>query len=343
MIYYFNQTYSDYVESKTVALSYQVIIQLALQPIGIVTSVINTLIFSKQDILIRSHLFRFVQVMSIVDLIYLSELMLSTIFWVLCGSSSTKCGSQSQYAALIIYWITFDYASSALAVTNIIIEMILTIHRLCLIKSSTFVSKSWQIKLILPLILIAAHVYYLPVFALTRIDSYQVVVANSTIQITEYHTVKSDFSKTRFGLSIPIVLSLVRFVVCGPVLLVLNSITACALRSFIKKKEKLTAATSSEDATKRSEQLKNTLMLLSSSFLYIFGNMPFMMVYPLALLFENTMNISVAYIIGVSCLIVAIILKPVVYFSLNSVYRNKLVAMFRVDKLSRRVNKYLVR
>lgn len=327
-----NLSYSEYCQANRPTVDYILIVHLVLLPIGILTSLISLIIFSKRDLLSKSYMFRWLQAMSAIDFSYLVLILYENLLSAFCSTSSVNCGQIAQLVSLISSWIIVHLVSSALAITNILLELILTFHRLQLIRNSKSAAKNWSIKLILPLILTGSLLFYMPAFIVYRISSYELELDNSTI-IIEYTLVRSDFGQTRLGYLTPIITSLVRFAICGPILFILNMITVCAWKRFMSQK-RLVTSSSMDDSKQNADNNKLTMMLIVTSLLYSIGNLPWMVYYSSSRLRDLKQNVAdIMFIVGVSSIITFISLKMVVYFSFNRVYRAHLINMIKLPRL----------
>jgi hypothetical protein len=316
-----NVEFSEYKNDYIPVYSFKTILQYCLRPIGIITCVINILIFSHKELLAKSPAFVYLLAMSYIDLFYLAPLLYLNVINPTCQASSTQCGAQTQYWTFITFMILNELLSSALALSNILIELFLTVQRLFVIVNKPYM-RNWAPKYVISAILIGTHTFYVPLLLRFTVVSQDVYLANS-VNITEYRYVKSDFGSSQIGVLLPTIWSIIRLALCGPILLFFNLLSVYYFRIFLNKK-KATTGTTSVSNPKSSSENNLTLMLIMTSFLYTFGNLPFMIYYSISNIAPNMSNDFTHFITWFSlvCLITLIIMKPVIYFTFNKIYKD---------------------
>jgi hypothetical protein len=214
----------------------KLIIQLSLRPIGVIKCIINILIFSRKTVLAKSSAFYYLLAMSMwIDLFYLAPLLYLNVMYTLCQSSSTQCGARTQYSSIVIYMFINELISSALALSNILVELFLTIQRLFVIKNKQFM-RNWRPRYVISTILIATHIFYIPPMLRQTIVSQEVYLANAT-NITEYRYIKSEFGVSQIGMLLPTIWSILRLALCGPILLIASLVSVYYFRVFLSKKK----------------------------------------------------------------------------------------------------------
>ncbi len=87
-----NVQLSEYIGRFMPVYPLSMYIQLSLRPIGIITSVVNILIFSHEELLAKSSAFSFLLAMSLIDFFYLAMLLYLNLIRTFCHRSSTMCG-----------------------------------------------------------------------------------------------------------------------------------------------------------------------------------------------------------------------------------------------------------
>jgi hypothetical protein len=326
-----NVDFQTYKNQFAPAYTLKLLIQFTLRPVGILTCLLNILIFSRKALLDKAPAFHILLAMSYIDLLYLAPLLYLNLINTFCEISSTQCGEEAEYWTLITYWVINDLVSSALALSNIIIELFLTVQRLFMIVNKPYM-KNWSPMKVVLGVLIGTHVFYLPIWLRNTVAGQTVYLANSTT-ITEYKYVKSAYGSSPIGLILPTIWSVVRLILCGPILLACNLISVYYFRIFLSKKKAVSTTTtaaavvtqtttaSSTRATSEGNSL--TLMLIMTSFLYTFGNLPFMISYSvsnIAPTLSNTFTVFISWF-SLLCLIMLIVLKPVIFVAFNKLYR----------------------
>lgn len=191
---------------------------------GATTVSINISVFANKKLTDRTYQFLLVE--AIVDLLYITMMGCSSL--INCG---TPCQSRSQTLwAQIIRFCFYEYLTSCFAINNILIEVFLSLERLCVISNRQILQKC-NFKPVIIGIASFSLAYYTPVLFMK-----QFVTEDDGIT---YRLVLTSFGKSRAGRLFPGILSFVRLVLATIVLFSINMTTFVKFKRHVKKKSKL--------------------------------------------------------------------------------------------------------
>lgn len=298
---------------------------------GSVTNIINMSVFLNKNL--KDSVYKYMLGISFIDFVYITLVGFEIAYR--CGSS---CDYRFyDYSTQLYELIIIDYFTSCLALTNILIELYLSVDRLFLLSNSKFLHKK-PTKLIILMFLIISLFFYMPTLFLKKI-----------IKITgKHHTVLSNFGKSNMGKLVPGILSGIRLFFAIFFLSVVNTITFIKFRKRLFCKMSLKTINSKHTPTtvdvsreksissinhRRSSSLcipneskiiKNlTLMIILMSGLFVIGNLPWAIYYTTSFL-SNVRSVEFIFIFRI-CLSLLVDLKIFIYFSFNRHYRQTLI------------------
>lgn len=307
------------------SLSYSDILIITIKSVGIVASLLNIYVFAHQSIRKSSYIFKYLLTTSIVDLMYLSTLMVYYCLYKSCGGSSTLCGPAIQFVSLLLVIGIRNYFASCMMVFNICIELLLGIQRAF---SFTTRSSPWTrlpAKRVISLNMAFALLLYLPLLFDTYIASESIKLGDNNT-VYEHRLVFTSFGVSLAGKIIPIVISVIRQLLCGPILTTVSLINLFLLRKYIKRKESV----SSSSQRDRKSSYKLSIMIAATSLIYIVGNLPYLIYYATDhfTLSNPTEFLHFFEWFSRFCLVMLIVGKTGVYFVFNSLYRQQAVRLF---------------
>lgn len=197
---------------------------------GAITVLINISVFSNRRLTDRTYQFLLVE--AIVDLLYIVMMGCSSL--INCGS---PCASRTDTLwAQIIRLCLYDYLTSCFAINNILIEIFLSLERLCIISNKQFMQK-FNFKPVILCIGVFSLIFYSPVLLLKRFYTSDYVV---------YELLLTDFGASKIGHLIPGILSTIRLLLATVCLFTINMITFIKFKRHVKKKNKLKGNLSSK-------------------------------------------------------------------------------------------------
>jgi hypothetical protein len=191
---------------------------------GTLTVSLNVSIFVNRRRL-TDRTYRFLLVEAIVDLFYIVIMGCSSL--INCG---TPCLSRANTLwAQVIRYGFYDYLTSCFAINNILIEIFLSVERLCVISNKPFLQKL-SFKPVIVSIAVFSLVFYSPVLFLKQF----VYLGNGTYQLAS-----TSFGLSSAGRIIPGVLSTIRLLLATVCLFAINITTFVKFKRHVKKKSKL--------------------------------------------------------------------------------------------------------
>lgn len=200
--------------------------------LGAITSLINLSVFLHPNL--KDPIYKFYIASSILDFMY--GTIIAFIIFILCGTLCEKLRSTT--LATQVFWLVFDdYLTSCFAITNIFIELFLSLQRLFMITNKTFLQNLNPNKVLIFLCVIGL-VYYIPVLFVRKIVKFDLSFANKT----GYGLEQTDFGKSDLGRTFPVILSTIRLVIASIVLFSINVVSLIKFKNHINKKKSLTKA-----------------------------------------------------------------------------------------------------
>lgn len=332
-ISYDGMNISEYFSLRAYRYEFDDYILLSVYPIGIVTTFLSIIVFANKKVLSQSNVFKYDLTISIVDFSYICTLLIGLVIITSCYKTSLQCGETWQYISLVVWIVASDYLSSALALTSILLSIFLGFQRLYILLNKETWMKKIKLKYVNGVILAFCFISYLPILFRKRISSHLVTMAdNSTI--LEYKLRLTDFGTSGMGRYTPTILSTIRLALAGPIMFTLNLVVIYAFRRFIDNKKKRAAAPAKRRASSFYGWSSNfqmnhslTLLLISTSFLYTIGNLPFLVYYSMVHAQPGYKSVLLDWM-GRFFLVAFIILKTIVYLIFNKFYRRQFKEYF---------------
>lgn len=299
---------------------------------GSIANIVNISVFLNKNL--KDSVYKYMLAISFIDFVYITLIGCEIAYR--CGSS---CDYRFNYYSIQLYeLIIVDYFTSCLALTNILVELYLSVDRLFLLSNSKFLHKK-PVKLIIPIFLIISLCFYMPTLFLKKI-----------IKISgKYYTTFTNFGKSKMGKLVPGILSGVRLFLAIIFLSFINTITFVKFRNrlFCKMSLKMNLNSKHTPTTvdvsreksissfnnrrssslcipNESKVIKNiTLMIISMSGLFVIGNLPWAIYYTTSYL-SDLRSIEFIFVFRI-CLSLLVDLKIFIYFSFNRHYRQTLI------------------
>lgn len=278
------------------------IVSLSVNVASILTASVNVVVFV--NLRSKDQVYQFLLVSSIVELVYLIVGAYLSTMGPMCDASPLTCGSTAQYVNKINnVWLT-GFFNSVLAFYCILNELFLSLQRLLILKKSMFM-KSWKVWVVGPVMGIISALVYMPVLLVQSVKQTGSINFNGDI-----YPVYSVVYVPNTSTIVSMVQAFLRALLVIVGMTTLNVATLFNFRSFVNKKLKIGANNqrrveqpNRSDVNARSQtnlegppsktngsQVVNTyersgsgyranrnitIMLLSTSALYIAGTMPY--------------------------------------------------------------------
>lgn len=189
------------------------------------------------------QLFKYILVISSISFFY-------SILWII--SDLIELFSPDTYSKFIFLIIVEEYLVSCLAMFIIFIDVYLALQRLFLLMNTTWLDKvSFNKSIIFFSALML--LYYLPVLAEFKISP----VGNTTFTLE-----RSEYARSRFGISIRLILTIFRVLCLILILPVINICTFLILRKHLRKKLKIQSKSSRVLKSKSKEDIQEVDLLI---------------------------------------------------------------------------------
>lgn len=119
-------------------------LMVTLRVSAFLASCLSVKVFSMTCELIQKKLYKLMCITCYIDLVYTACLLFFTIFSSLCAyQESAKCHTYTHLTFILLYVILSEYLTSCLAIFGILFELYITLHRILIIKESSW---SWKIR-----------------------------------------------------------------------------------------------------------------------------------------------------------------------------------------------------
>jgi hypothetical protein len=291
---------------------------------SVLTSCLNSVIFSNRAILKKSQMFKYLLVMSIVDFGYSSLGFIWQLLGKFCNDISGRCGEIGQYVT-IAYTIAFPiYWMSSMALFNIFMEIFLTFDRLFMILNKPSIVKKFNFPLLVSVLAIFCTLYYLPLCFL----NYIVGKWSPSLNRVEYKMMPTLFGLSDAGKIVPTVLSTIRLVLIFCILFILNIVTILLFNAYQSKKKNLTNF--SKNSSEGKANKKMAVMLICISLVYVFCNTPYMIFYSLSQINKSFSFLPFLNTFGLISIFLILPFKSVIFFSFNRLYRKQFIVLFNL-------------
>lgn len=296
-------------------------------------ALVNTVVF----LTLRKFVFKYLLVMSISDALY--EILLIATTATNFYANDPNVTSQAVYTSQQMRIYLSDYLTTCMAVFNVVIECLLTTHRIILLTRSRPKSEKTRASSSLQLVRHPFSVSSIIFGLLLLVYSPVMFIYQSKKDKQGYIYSKTEFGQSRLGVIVLNTLNVSRIVLTLVILSILNTIAILKFKRYFRRKKELSGKdaesvsaimnSSSEKARLKKQEdcrQKNiTLMLIVVSFFYIIGNIPYSVHYIL----RYTFNIRVELLLFASVTLsnLVIILKTPVYYMLDSSFRNRISSL----------------
>jgi len=250
---------------------------------GMVTNGICIYIFLRLKL--KEDLFKYMLASSCLCFLYLFMCFFSFSF-----RCSSLCAISSTYVTRLYHYYIFLYATSIFAISKAFIELVICLERYFAMKN-LLLSRKISYKLVLLIIFVFSTFIYT-----TSLLDNQILAVPSSNNSSEvsYIVTRSTMGQTKELKALVITTSCIR----GPVILfalfLLDILSTIEFRRISKRKCDLTLKTSFKNSSQVSQQTKMekaeinlTKLVITSSFLFIVCNFPFV-----ATIIMNTMNFN---------------------------------------------------
>ncbi len=214
---------------------------MALRVASILVSLFNVAVLAHQKL--KDSVFKYLLVIAVIDAVYFFLIYLLGILTAICvsgGDSTSQCAPDVYYIFLVLFVFLSDFLTSSLALTNILLEIFLTLQRSLIIANHArgWLKDATVLKSGTVLFLVSLGCYA-PMLLIKKVELAVIASTNSTTPSFDYRLVKSEFGKSKLAAGYQVVINSLRIVlVCG-VLFVLNVIVTRRFRDYLKKKNDL--------------------------------------------------------------------------------------------------------
>lgn len=198
--------------------------------VGALTVSTNIVVFVNRQL--KDPTYTFLLAEACIDLCYVSLLACYLVFK--CGLASCE-QRKTQLGFQIYVLVVANYLTSCMAINNIIIELFLSIQRLCIISNWSFLQNISAPKGVL-VVLAVSLVYYSPVLFLNRIFA-----QTNSQGVLVFSLPLTDFGQSSIGHITPAILILVRLSLATIGLFSVNMFMFFKFRQHLEKKSKLKA------------------------------------------------------------------------------------------------------
>ena len=224
---------------------------MCLRTLAILVSLVSIFVLAR--IRRSKKIFKYLLVISIVDVTYTFLVFCIGILTSLCYSDNHKqCGASLYLVLLILYISLSEYFTSCLAFFNITLEIFLTIQRISMFSDKDSSLKRANIKFVCSILFVTSVIYYMPVLGMNK---FMLVEVNSR---RDYRLIKTEFGNSEIARIILVFLNSFRIALVTHVLSILNVVIIFKLRSYLRKNLKIIRATNEKSQGKCSlEQKKN--------------------------------------------------------------------------------------
>lgn len=211
---------------------------LSFCALGIVTNLINVLVFANPKL--KDPIYKYMQIKSLSNLAYLTLSFVNQFL-----NSCVLCSWSVTYWVNVFYLVSGLYIQSCLIVFRVLIEIVISIHIYSILVNRIWLNKI-SIKLICPTLLIISLVYY----AQKPFACFITLIPNTSF----YYVAYSTFGLTRVNYILNIVQGVVRVFLTVVVLTVLNVINVIKFRQRVKTQNSSTNQSSQSSLTIKSNR-----------------------------------------------------------------------------------------
>ena len=300
--------------------------------IGVVTNTLNATVFIHRKM--KDISFKYLFIMSLAEVFYLGFSIMG--FMAFCNDCDSELVRSYSFQVYYVYIV--NYLVRVIAFFIILCEIFLSLQGYMVLLNKKFLKPTSHYYLLFGLLVIS-FMFYLPEIFMKSIvsieNSYQNVTfqgkKNVTVQGYKNVTVQgfknenNYFGNSKIGKALIILIVLIRAVLVSIVMPIINFLSFYEFRKRYNT-EKIhinNLGRKTRNAVNKKKSL--TLTVICSSFLFIFGQLPFLITRcwtvfsPQPLVYEITYGI----------LIIAHNLNICIYFAFNNLYRKILLSYFK--------------
>lgn len=210
----------------------KIYVPISLIPIvcsfSVITNLLNIAVFLHPKM--KDATFKYMLMISVSNCLYAG--LLSYGYVIYCND----CSLNSTYGTLLFKILVEYFFTSCLAMFSILVEIVISIHRYCILKNNGMFHSQTSLRWIAICLFVFSILFYLPVVFTYEVKSIEIVRNSSLITYTK---VKTEFGRTSIGQSLPIIQSLVRIFLSTIVLSIVNIANIIEFRKRFKKKLEL--------------------------------------------------------------------------------------------------------
>ncbi len=205
---------------------------------------ITSLLFSMASIRVVSKLksdviiFKYFLLVSKIDLMYSSSMIWLSFYVMICFHDSVKTDSPLYYYLQFFYLALSEYFTSVLALTNILIEVYLSLQRIFALNKKIFIQNR-HFKTVLLVIALISIIYYIPVLFVSNIQGRTHSSLKHNRSIVVFVIGKTGFGNSYAGKFTVKFLTLCRIILVTFGLCVLNTITIAKYSKYLRAKNYL--------------------------------------------------------------------------------------------------------
>lgn len=318
-------------ETNVEASKWIPILVMSIDALGSVLNLICVVVFANPSL--KDSTYKLMLANSIVEFFY----TFLNIFIVYFEYESTYTSFVSNFFQIYID----SYLTSCLAICSILIECHISFKRYLLIKNKRTLENVSNVR-VLAFLAILSLLFYSPMLFVLRL------IKNEEKQ--SYSTVLTEFGLTRLGKSVPILLSVIRIILVLVVQLGINVLFVVAFRSHLKRKARLrinktsfsinnnsiapaSDAQSTLDVSAKKGSPNQTmslginLMIISISFVFIFGTLPYVVQYMLSFVMPISYGVRA---FAEVCLSIMHGIGIFIFYAFNANFRQTLNSYFKI-------------
>lgn len=223
---------------------------------------------------LKDPISRFLLLISIADFLYVFLPIPEIVFLNWCSWMAPQCGSYTQYVASWYVYLDAYFFTSVCAIFSIVAEIFLSVQRLFVLNNKPYL-KNASVTVVSTAIFIFSVLYCFSGLLFFKVEPTGLIYIYRDHSYIDYGLVLTSFGKSPGGNTLYIVIAVIRIFMVIVVMGVLNFLTILSFRAFVKRKSKLVKRTQSgggENSAEDKASRNVTYMLISISFVYIFGN-----------------------------------------------------------------------
>jgi len=287
---------------------------------GVLTNSLNAVVFIHPKM--KDISFKYLLIISLSEIFYLGIESMKPI------NDCDEC-KINKYFSYQIYYVYFtDYLSRGIALFIILCEILLSIQRYMVLLNKEFLKPNSLYYFVLGLFLISGAIY-LPIAFRKRIVLIENSNTSNISSVQGYKHELNEFGQSSTGKTMFVVITLMRASLGSVVIFSLNILIWYEYNKRKRRQEIIQinnnlSRLSLWKAINRKRQL--TFSIMCSSFLFAFGQLPYLIVKSLN---EITPQTSVVIRNTLTVIFLSHSLNIFIYFAFNKLFRKVLVSYFR--------------